>query len=177
MKQLYLQMKPIKYGILTKSGKIILGYNISETNYANDYILQTPQEVLTNKVGVCWDQTELERKYCEDNNIPHKCYYAQVNEIDNTHTFLTFKHDSELYYFEHSWESYKGIHGPIKSVDVILNDMMIKTIKYHNSHPLEPKINRFRVFEYPKPKKFHIDCDTFMNWCKTKGKCIKDITL
>ena len=65
-------MDNIEYGF-----KDEFGNNIKDTNpqkRENDffntvYYLQTPEELLKSKCGVCWDQVELERKLFQENNI------------------------------------------------------------------------------------------------------------
>ena len=31
--------------------------------YSDDYILQSPNDIIKSQIGVCWDQVELERYY------------------------------------------------------------------------------------------------------------------
>ena len=52
------QMNDIEYGYLDING--IIHSNTDEL-FSKLYKLQSPQETLKNKTGVCWDQVELER--------------------------------------------------------------------------------------------------------------------
>ena len=76
-------MDNIEYGF-----KDELGNNIKDTNpqkwekdfFNTIYYLQTPEELLKSKCGVCWDQVELERKLFQENNIKFKTYIpSQIN--------------------------------------------------------------------------------------------------
>ena len=51
-------LNEIEYGWLDKNNN-----KHSEVNnlFSDNYILQSPKQILKNKIGVCWDQVELER--------------------------------------------------------------------------------------------------------------------
>lgn len=168
MKKLYERMLKINYGYLDKSGKTHIGYDISKEDFFHKYIIQSPEEVLKNNVGVCWDMTELERDFCEKNKIPCKCFFALVNKDDNTHTFLTFEDKGKLFYFERSWDSFKGIYqtGNLEEVFDVLADNFKEQEKLLNC----PKIKRISFYEYPKPIKYHLDCISFQKHCIKNGK-------
>ena len=38
----------------------------------------SPEELLNKKIGVCWDQVELERKLFEENNIKNLVKYCYI---------------------------------------------------------------------------------------------------
>lgn len=65
-------------------------YKLEMEKYQEKYILQTPEEVERNKIGVCWDQVELERYYLEKMNITCESYLIYYNgeRKDRAHTFL-----------------------------------------------------------------------------------------
>ena len=80
-------MNDIKYGYLDINGNI--HFDIDE-DFESLYTLQSPGETLNNKVGVCWDQVELERYLFDKKNIKFNTYFI-VYYSDNicpTHTFL-----------------------------------------------------------------------------------------
>ena len=54
----------IKYGYVGKNNRKIYPANDPDSNkdFAKEYFLQSPEELLISKYGVCWDQTELEKK-------------------------------------------------------------------------------------------------------------------
>ena len=106
-------MNQIEYGFKDPSGQnIINDLNKWDNEFDKFYYLQTPEELLTSKCGVCWDQVELERKLFSDSNINFKTYFIYIidNDMLPSHTFLVYNDDKNYYWFEHSWGEYKGIH-------------------------------------------------------------------
>lgn len=102
------KMKNIKYGWIDKKSD---KNSVTDKFFSENYRLQNPKEVIKNKIGVCWDQVELERYYFKNwNNI--KTYFICHYDNDKcpSHTFLTYEKDNKYYWFEHSWEKYRGIH-------------------------------------------------------------------
>ena len=102
-------MNNIEYGYVDKEGR---KYTKEFDDFADLYILQTPKEIEKSKVGVCWDQVELERYYFKGNDWNIKTYFLVYYDGDKcpTHTFLTFEKNNKYYWFEHSWERFRGIH-------------------------------------------------------------------
>ena len=63
LNEVLLKMKDIEYGYLYQ------GEDISETeDLAKYYTLNSPEKTIKDKMGVCWDQVELERKYFNELN-------------------------------------------------------------------------------------------------------------
>lgn len=62
-------MNDIKYGYLDINGNI---HYVIDEDFDSKYKLQSPNETLNNKVGVCWGQVELERYLFEKENIEFK---------------------------------------------------------------------------------------------------------
>ena len=132
-------------------------------NFGEIYHLQSPQELIKNKYGVCWDQVELERFYLDKENIESKSYFiiAYDKKQEPTHTFIVIESD-KYYWFEHSWEPYCGIHE-YESLNDLLNDVKSKfeeSIKKQNVKEYELKI-----YEYSKPK-YNLSCIDFMKHCE-----------
>ena len=155
-------MKNIEYGWLDKNNN--KNYKVDET-YSDNYILQSPNEVIKNKVGVCWDQVELERYYFKGNEWNIKTYF--IVHYDNnrcpTHTFLTFVKDNKYYWFEHSWEMFRGIHE-YTSLKALLVDVRDKFIKYelNNNYTKE----NLCIYDYKKPK-YHLSVLEFYKHCES----------
>lgn len=154
-------MKNIEYGWMDKNHN--KHNNVDET-YADHYILQSPDEIMKNKIGVCWDQVELERYYFKGNDWNVKTYFLVHYDDDKcpTHTFLTFEKNNTYYWFEHSWERFRGIHT-YQSLKELLFDIRDKFIKYelNNDYVLENLI----LYEYKKPK-YHISVESFYCHCE-----------
>ena len=159
-------IEDIEYGWIDKNNN--KHYIVDET-YANNYKLQSPEEIIENKIGVCWDQVELERCYFEKINYPTKTYFLVHYDDDKcpTHTFLVFELDNKFYWFEHAWKTYKGLHEYNSLID-LLNDVKEKFI----TNELENKYNKNNLIlrEYKKPN-FNLSTQEFYKHCET-GKII-----
>ena len=161
-------MDNIEYGWVDKyHNKHIDDYD----TFANDYILQSPKEVLKNKVGVCWDQVELERYLFRPSTLNIYTYFIVYYDNDKypTHTFLTYEYDNKYYWFEHSWERFKGIHI-YDSKDNLLLDVKNKFIKYELDNCCNK--NNLVIYEYKKPK-YHLSVLDFYKHCESGKKINK----
>jgi hypothetical protein len=151
----------IKYGWVDKSNQ---KHYVVDNTYSNNYKLQSPEEVTVNKLGVCWDQVELERALFSDNGLAVKTYFIVHYDNDKcpTHTFLTYKNNNNIYWFEHSWFKYKGIHE-YKSLKELLVDVRNKFIVDQLDGNFNQ--NNLCVFEYLKPK-YGISATDFCKHCE-----------
>ncbi|MCL1929681.1 GNAT family N-acetyltransferase [Candidatus Saccharibacteria bacterium] len=147
-------MSNIKYGMKLKNGKLCEG-NHSGKEWWNNYVLQSPSEVQKNKLGVCWDQVEFERKMFEDKNISVKTfaivYYDHKNKSYPNHTFLIFRSNKKIYWLEHSWLPFEGIHE-YNSEEELLKDVKKKFIKNTKYIPENYDEKELCVYEYQRPK-------------------------
>ena len=91
-------MENIEYGWIDKNNN---KYNVVDESYSDNYILQDPKEIIKNKIGVCWDQVELERYYFKGNDWNIKSYFIVHYDNDKcpTHTFLTFEKNNKYYWW------------------------------------------------------------------------------
>lgn len=163
-------MDQIEYSFLDEHGNNIINTNPKkwDEEFYDFYYLLTPDELLKNKYGVCWDQVELERSLFEAKNIKVQTYFICTYDEDNlpSHTFLTYEKDKEFYWFEHSWNIYKGIHKYKTKKELLLD---VKN-KFINSHSTSQKAYTL-IYEYQKPK-YHINCLEFYKYCENE-KLIK----
>ena len=154
-------MNNIDYGWVDKNNKKhIYDYD----TYSNEYKLQSPEEIINNRIGVCWDQVELERYYFDKINIPIKTFFI-VHYDDNkcpTHTFLVYEKDNNYYWFEHSWEKFRGIHA-YSTLNELLNDIKNKFIQYELNNQYDN--NNLKIYEYSKPK-YNISTQEFYSHCE-----------
>ena len=151
-------MNNINYGWIDKNhNKHINDYE----TFASDYILQSPEEVIQSSLGVCWDQVELERYYFKDNINTYFIVNYDNNE-NPTHTFLTYQKDNKYYWFEHSFELYRGIHE-YNSLNELLLDVKNKFISFNKIDE-----DNISIYEYTKPS-YGITCEEFYQHA-TSGK-------
>ena len=164
-------MDSIEYGFKDENGENIINANPQkwDDEFYEFYYLQTPDELLKSKCGVCWDQVELERKLFQDNNIKFKTYFIYIvdNDMLPSHTFLTYENNNKHYWFEHSWGAYKGVHEYESELELLLD--VKKT--FINEHSYVSENCFLYIYEYQKPKK-HITCDEFYKYIETQ-KLIK----
>ncbi|MDE5539445.1 MAG: hypothetical protein K2J20_03040 [Bacilli bacterium] len=60
------KLSDIEYGWMDIDKNV---YKDSEKGFKKKYVLSSPEEVITNKVGTCFDIVELERAYFKNLNI------------------------------------------------------------------------------------------------------------
>lgn len=139
-------MEQINYGWIDNCSK---KHSIVDETFSSKYRLQSPQEVIENKIGVCWDQVELER-FLFQGHLNIKTYFIVHYDNDKcpTHTFLTYQKEDKYYWFEHAWEKYKGIHE-YSSLEILLQDVKEKFI--HNELKNNYNKNNLCLYEYKKP--------------------------
>lgn len=162
-------MNDIEYGFKDKKGNNIIDTNLQkwENKFHYFYYLQTPEELLKTKCGVCWDQVELERYLFINENISVETFFIYILDGDKlpSHTFLTYEDNNKYYWFEHSWTKYRGIHEYNSKLNLLL-DVIEKFKDEHN------KVNKGAVlylYKYKKPKE-HIKCNEFYKYIQTQHK-------
>ena len=155
------EMKNIKYGWKDRYDNI--HFDIDKT-FSNDYVLETPSEVLNYNVGVCWDQVELERYLFDKANIEVNTYFIVHYDNDKcpTHTFLIYKDNNLYYWFEHSWKKFRGIHA-YKTEKEALKDIKNKFIKYELNGNYND--DNLCIYKYDKPE-YGISCLQFYKHCE-----------
>lgn len=159
----------IEYGFKDEYGNNII-YNdpkMWNNEFDSFYYLQSPEELLKTKCGVCWDQVELERKLFANNNIIVKTFFIYISDDDMlpSHTFVSYKNDNKYYWFEHSWDKYKGIHEYNSELDLLLDIMS----KFREDHTEVSKKAPLHLYEYQRPKD-HIKCNEFYKYIETQNK-------
>jgi hypothetical protein len=164
----YLKDNNFKYGFISsKDGSTVnVEGNADENNkkFATEYILQTPDELLESKHGVCWDYAELERIWFKSHwNEDFKVYYiiSYETKAQPTHSFLIFEHDKKTYWFEYSWDKYRGIHQ-YDSTNDALNNIKSKFMKYSELK----NENQCCIFILKKAPKKHMTCIEYMGWAE-----------
>lgn len=162
-------MESVEYGWIDKNGS---KHNFVDEAYVDNYVLQSPNEVMKNKVGVCFDQVELERYYFKGNDWNIETYFIVYYDNDRctTHTFLIYKNNNKYYWFEHVWERFKGIHEYNTKKDLLL-DVRYKFIKYQLNNRYDNE--NLVIYEYKKPK-YHISVIDFYKHCESGMNILLD---
>ncbi len=147
-------LETIEYGFKDENGfNIYKDQKRWDENFEEFYYLQSPDELKKSQCGTCWEQVELERKLFEDYGYEVKTYFI-CTYADNgapCHTFLVYEENNLFYWFEHSWDEYKGIHE-YKDLNELLLDVKSNFIKSYE----EFKGMTF-VTRYDQPP-YHLKC-------------------
>lgn len=141
-------MSDIEYAWMDKEGEF--HEELTPDMYEN-YSLMTPEEVLKYKKGICVDQSEFERDWFLKHNYEHKVMVIQIERDDSTpgHQFLIYRDNNKYYWFEHAWESQRGIHE-YSSYEKLVEDIKNKFIIQENITNEEiGKIEIFEQIKYP----------------------------
>ena len=145
--------------MIKKKNKIIKKIN---SQFDEEYRLQTSEETLQYKIGICWDHVELERELFKGYDF--KTYFISYNKDFwiKTHTFLVYRENNSYYWFENSWYYYQGVHK-YNSLNELLVDISKKHLKYHKING--KTINDVKIYEYLKPPN-KISADQFIKYCQ-----------
>lgn len=106
----------IQYGVIDKNGNKLFDSNSERFQQTcfEDWILRSPEQIISNQVGHCYDQVEIERYWFKLNNYEFKTFWISAYQpgIENSgfsHTYLVYKNGSKWHLFEHADYSNKGI--------------------------------------------------------------------
>lgn len=155
-------LNTIDYGFKDEKGFNLIEDDNKWNEFEEFYYLQTPEELLNTKCGVCWDQVELERKLFLENGEKIKTYFIYIQDQDMlpSHTFLVINNNI---WFEHSWYNHRGIHT-YKNLQELLDDVTNKFIAEKENLSKDAKIY---LFEYNTPPT-HIKCMPFYDYIHTQ---------
>lgn len=158
-------MDTIEYGVPSETNENLFKFMDEDEVFNNYYYLQTPEELMSSKIGVCWDQVELERFLFNKENILVECYWICNYDKDNvpSHTFLIFEKNNKYYWFEHSWGEFKGIHEYNSKKELLLS---VKD-KFMKSHDISSD-DLIRIYLYDNPK-FHMNVKEFYDFIEREG--------
>lgn len=149
-----------KYGWIDQNEKQHNGINDALT-----YSLQSPQELLNSKIGICWDMTELYRYYFKNmTSLKYETYYLFYDDNKGcpSHSILVFYNDNKVYWFEPMFKDdicyYSGIHE-YQSILELLKDFkktfiknaILKNFISNNYNDLN-----FHLYKYEQPN-YHIN--------------------
>lgn len=148
----------IAYGFVGKNNKKIYAHDdeAMDADFEDEYYLQSPDELLESKYGVCWDSAELERHWFLKHGYEPKVYFMMFAKEEGTdlptHTFLVYNKDDRWYWFEHSFGAHRGIHE-YANLDELLEDVKKKQHEYavKNRGATEEDFECLRFSEYDKP--------------------------
>lgn len=152
--------KEFEYGWVDQNRKRHRGVNDGEK-----YLLQSPEELIDSKLGICWDRTELYRDYFKNmTKLKYETYYILYEDGKGcpSHTILVYYNNNKVYWFETMFQNedcyYSSIHE-YSSLDSLLNDfkkIWIKDAIIGAMIPTNYDENNILIYRYNKPK-YHIN--------------------
>ena len=136
----------IKLGYRDKNGNLCSGFNES---FKDNYYLQTPKSLLETKVGLCFDQVELERELVSKLDVDCRTYFINYpdDKMDYSHSFLIYKDTKKYYWIENAWLKYRGLHM-YDSKDDLFDDVLGKFV---DTIP-NGDIKKIKMYMFDKPR-------------------------
>lgn len=135
-----------------------------DKGFKKKYVLSTPEEVINNKVGTCFDIVELERAYFKNLGIKANTYFMAYYESKKVvaHTFLVYEENEKFYWFEYALENERKVHEYMSLYD-LLTDVRDKFKKYNNLKFMD--LDYLCVYKYKKPKA-HLGLKDYYKHCE-----------
>lgn len=161
-------MDQIQYGWYSQEDQKIhgTGEEDNEEYFYKNYHLQSPAVTIKRKVGVCWDQTELERKWFSKHHIIHSIIYIEIENRKEcpSHTFLLYESEitGKIHWFEHSWGQYRGVHN-YSTISDAIKDIIYKHQECNND--FESPIICTHLKNTPE---YGCTCEEFMEFAKNQ---------
>ena len=139
-------------------------YKDIDKSFKKKYILSSPEDVIKNEVGICYDLVELERTYFKSLGIKFNTYFMVYYESKQiyTHTFIVYEENEKFYWFEYAWNKFRGIHEYVSLFD-LLTDVRDKFKEFNNINNMD--LDYLCVYKYKKPR-FHIGLKDFYKHCE-----------
>lgn len=158
----------IDYGYLGKNGKIYYKEDKEfDSKWYNEYILETPNQVLNNLCGNCFDQVEFEREWFEKHKYEVKTIFEMVKlEYKNdypTHSYLVYKDENNKWnWFENADFINRGIHtfNTYEELIEYQYSRYLCSLKTYNIQKEE--IEKIVITEFNKPKG-NITAEKYLN--------------
>ncbi len=138
-------------------------------NNNEDYVLQSPLELMKTKVGICWDYTELYRQFFNHLTLKKETYlfYYEVDEnFWPSHSLFVYYAHKKVYWLEPMLDTeafnYSGIHE-YDNVDSLLKDAkeaFLKNGKLNGFLPQSIDPQKLFCYKYREPK-YHLNNQKF----------------
>lgn len=140
-------------------------YKDTEKGFKKKYVLSSPEDVLENQVGTCFDIVELERNYFKSLNKKFNAYFMIYYESKKvyTHTFIVYEENDKFYWFEYALTKDKGIHEFISLYDLLKK--VRESFREHNAIKFMDN-DYLCVYKYKRPK-FYIGLKDLYKHCES----------
>lgn len=166
IKEIDAKMSLIQYGWIDSNGD----KHTDMAHYAEKYMLQMPEQLLESRLGVCWDQVELQRKLFTDAGVATRSFFIVHYDEDKcpTHTFMLFEHNNKTFWYEHAWTVLRGLHE-YDNLKAAISDIRNKFINNELGGKYDPQ--NLVIYEYDAPKE-NLSCLEFYKHCE-RGKQVQ----
>ncbi|MBR1939511.1 hypothetical protein IJ847_02145 [Candidatus Saccharibacteria bacterium] len=160
-------MNQIQYGWVDKDG----GRHEELTGFSASYALQLADELQESKLGVCWDQVELERKLFAEQGIKARAFFIVYYDDGRcpTHTFVLVEDGDKVVWYEHAWEFKRGWHEFDNLYDA-LREVRKNFIDVELHNDFEPQ--NLCIYQYSAPTE-KLSCIDFYHHCEA-GESFND---
>ena len=132
-----------KEGIKSPRGVLEFMRNIEYNAPPKDIPCFTPEEAIQKKKGHCYEQTWLEAEFFKKLGIQYETWFIDGRNDKGkhqydfaTHMLLAYNEDGKIYWLEHSWYNYAGIHkyDSVKDLVKDVSRKMLEDYKSKNIH-------------------------------------------
>lgn len=139
-------MKDFKVGYVDRKGSY---YRNIDNTFLENYYLQKPSDSMKTRIGLSFDQVEVERYILSKLDVSFRTYYLlyQENVLGPAHSFLLYKDNNKYYWLENTWLKYRGVHE-YNSKEEAFIDIANKFCKTINNF----RKDRLKLYEYDKPR-------------------------
>lgn len=115
-----------------------MGDELYEKLLKQSYYLQTSEELIIHKCGICYDYVELERSWFLNHDYNVQTYFTTYHN----HTILIYQDSEKYYFFERSFKELNGIYE-FDCLDDALNFYLQRQIICSKD-----KIDNIKVYPY-----------------------------
>ena len=167
----------LHYGYFVKDNKPHVGFE----EFFELYRLPAPEEVVKNKLGVCWGQTHLEQAWFNSKDYTNHVFYIELTSLRQrpTHTFLIFEEtDGSMWYFESSWGDRAQLTRITSLKDLVTNT--VKAMIDFESEQAGKQVNvpdeSVFVSRVPIIPPYGCTCEEYMGFCESFGNIYDHIS-
>ena len=167
----------IRYGYFSKDNKPHSGFE----EFFELYRLPSPEEVVKNKLGVCWGQTHLEQAWFNSQGYTNHVFYIELTSLPHrpTHTFLIFEEvKGVMWYFESSWGDRAQLTRITSLKDLVTNT--VKAMIAFESEQAGKQVNvpdkSVFVSRVPIIPPYGCTCEEYMGFCESFGNIYDHIS-
>lgn len=157
-------VQTIRYGYQDRRGTLHLA---EEPDFAiQDYIFSSPEEVIANSCGWCWDVANLISVYCARRGIEHQTVFLEYHtrQLHQTHTQVLLKWNNMWYPAPDNSAGYTFGAGGCDSLEVC-RERFTNTFREYLRQRLKDRYDESKLLVKPVsvPIPAHISDDAYLS--------------